>query len=426
MPKKILSIYFIAIILGVLTGILGSLFQISIALLTKYLHYLYLKAAHFGVPQVVAAMFVSTILLLTAWFMVKKIAPEAAGSGVHEIEGAMIGEREVYWYRLIPVKFIAGVLAISAKLVLGREGPTIQMGGNLGKMLGGLFNISKKRSNSLMAAGSAAGLAAAFNAPLAGVLFVLEEMRNEFNFSFTNFKLVAISCVMATITLHYIVGAAPVISMDIYLEPDLSALKLFFIFGLLMGFIGLYFNKILMYALKLVDKLNTKKMFVYIIFIGLSVGFLGQTYPNTVGGGYEIIHNALSLPFNSKVLLLLFVIRFIMTIVCYSSSVPGGIFAPMLALGTLIGLAFAKVVLPFFPDISIHPGMFAIAGMGALFAAAVRAPVTGIVLVVEMTQNYLLILPLMIVCLTSTTVVQLAKNPPIYTQLLRRAKAKQK
>ena len=105
---------------------------------------------------------------------------------------------------------------------------------------------------------------------------------------------------------------------------------------------------------------------------------------------------------------------------CYSSSVPGGIFAPMLALGTLLGVAASYLFEAFSHDATIHPGMFAVAGMGALFSAAVRAPITGIILVVEMTQNYLLILPLMVCCLTSTTVVQLAGNEPIYTQLLQR------
>ena len=147
---------------------------------------------------------------------------------------------------------------------------------------------------------------------------------------------------------------------------------------------------------------------------------MSYIYPNTVGGGYEIIHNALVLRPEFLVLLTLFVVRFIATMLCYATGVPGGIFAPMLALGTLIGLAFSYFVSYISADSSIHPGMFAVAGMGALFAAAVRAPVTGIVLVVEMTQNYYLILPLMITCLTATTVVQVFNNPPIYTQLLHR------
>ena len=114
-----------------------------------------------------------------------------------------------------------------------------------------------------------------------------------------------------------------------------------------------------------------------------------------------------------------------MTLLCYGTGVPGGIFAPMLALGTILGLAASHILQAISSDINIHPGMFAVAGMGALFSASVRAPITGIILVVEMTQNYLLILPLMVTCLTSTTVVQLARNAPIYTQLLRRTLKKE-
>ena len=142
--------------------------------------------------------------------------------------------------------------------------------------------------------------------------------------------------------------------------------------------------------------------------------------PEAVGGGYEIIEKSLTMNPPFLVLSMMVVVRFITTMLSYNTGVPGGIFAPMLALGTLLGLAASHIFQWLMSDMSLHPGMFAVAGMGALFAAVVRAPVTGIVLVVEMTQNYSLILPLMVTCLTATTVVQLAGNPPIYTQLLRR------
>ncbi len=122
--------------------------------------------------------------------------------GCRKFEGALLHKRPIFWKHLLPVKFFAGVLAISAKMVVGREGPTIQMGGNFGEMLGEFFKLKRHRIDTLIAAGSAAGLAAAFNAPLAGVLFVMEEMRNQFNYSFTNFKMVVICCVAATLSLN--------------------------------------------------------------------------------------------------------------------------------------------------------------------------------------------------------------------------------
>ena len=159
---------------------------------------------------------------------------------------------------------------------------------------------------------------------------------------------------------------------------------------------------------------------IYVLFVGLLIGLLANYYPGSVGGGYLIISQSINMSPTGSLLIILFIVRFITTMLSYSTGVPGGFFAPMLALGTLLGLFISNIFIFFMPNMGIHPGMFAVAGMGALFAACIRSPITGVVLVVEMTQNYSLILPLMITCITSTTVVQLARNEPIYTQLLYR------
>jgi CIC family chloride channel protein len=422
---KTLSVYAAAALLGVLTGAIGSLFLLAIngvsALMAKGFDF----SSSRGWPVGLISAIVSMVMIYTSWLMVKWIATEASGSGVQEIEGTLMRVRPIYWRRLLPVKFFGGVLAISSKLVVGREGPTIQIGGNLGEMLGEWLKMPRHRRDSLIAAGAAAGLATAFNAPLAGILFVLEEMRAEFNFSFTNFTAVSICCVMAVIVLHLIVGAEPAIPMHVFDLPSLQSLWLFFIFGIVVGLVGLIFNIVLMKSLYRIDKLSPLMRDVYVVLVGLLVGILVYIRPEAVGGGYEIIE--MSLTMNPPFLALLLIVggRFITTMLSYNTGVPGGIFAPMLALGTLLGLAASHIFKWVMVDFTVHPGMFAVAGMGALFAAVVRAPITGIVLVVEMTQNYSLILPLMVTCLTATTVVQLAGNPPIYTQLLRRTLRRQ-
>lgn len=420
MGKKVLILYAISMLLGVLTGLIASLFQLSISWLDGVLHSFLGFVHQQGWPVGLVSAFITMCMILIAWLSVKYIAPEASGSGVPEIEGTLLHIRPIFWRRLLPVKFFSGILAISAKMVVGREGPTIQMGGNLGAMLGELFHLARHRCDTLIAAGSAAGLAAAFNAPLAGVLFVMEEMRNQFNYSFINFKMVVICCVMATITIHICIGSQPAIQMQLFDLPSLKSLWLFFIFGIVVGLIGLLFNHVLMWTLSQLDKLDCKYQLVYMMLVGLLVGYLAYLYPESVGGGYGIISQALSMSPSFNVLCALLVIRFFTTMLSYSTGVPGGIFAPMLALGTLLGLAAFHILDWMMPDLSIQPGMFAVAGMGALFAATVRSPITGVVLVVEMTQNYSLILPLMITCITSTTVMQLARNQPIYTQLLQR------
>ena len=420
MNKKVLILYAVSLLLGLLTGLIASLFQLAISGLDSLLRSFMGFVNHQGWPVGIVSAIMTMLMVLLGWLSVKYIAPEASGSGVPEIEGALLHIRPIFWRRLLPVKFFSGVLAISAKMVVGREGPTIQMGGNLGEMLGELFNLARHRRDTLIAAGSAAGLAAAFNAPLAGVLFVMEEMRNQFNFSFTNFKMVVIACVMATITLHICIGSQPAIKMQLFDLPSLKSLWLFFFFGIVVGLVGLLFNRLLIWTLSQLDKLGSKYQLAYVLLVGLLVGYLAYVYPDTVGGGYGIISDALSMSPSFDILCVLLVIRFITTMLSYSTSVPGGIFAPMLALGTLLGLAAFHILSWMMIDFSIQPGMFAVAGMGALFAATIRSPIIGVVLVVEMTQNYSLILPLMITCITSTTVMQLAGNQPIYTQLLQR------
>jgi len=420
MGSRILKLYAISIVLGILTGTVASLFQLAITQLENLLYTFYSFASQRDWPVALISALTSMLMVFMAWCSVRYIAPEAAGSGVHEIEGALLHLRPIFWRRLLPVKFFSGVLAISAKMVVGREGPTIQMGGNLGQMLGEFFHLSRHRCDTLIAAGSAAGLAAAFNAPLAGVLFVMEEMRNQFSYTFINFKMVIICCVFSTITLHYFIGSQAAIQMVEFDLPSLQSLWLFLLFGIAVGFVGLLFNKVLIGVLDHLDRVSLQCKICYVLLVGLLIGYLAYIYPPGVGGGYSIINQSLTMAPSMSILCGLILVRFVTTMLSYSTGVPGGIFAPMLALGTLLGLAAFHLLNWLMADLSVHPGMFAVAGMGALFAACVRSPITGVVLVIEMTQNYSLILPLMITCIASTTVVQLAGNKPVYTQLLQR------
>lgn len=420
MRNKILTLYVVSIFLGIIVGLVGSIFRLSISVLGIFWEFL----AHFIGGQGWGAGFISglisMVLVLAAFLAVKYIAPEASGSGVHEIEGALLHVRPIFWKRLIPVKFFFGILALSAKMVMGREGPTIHIGGNLGEMFGSMFSLTQRRRDSLIAAGAAAGLAVAFNAPLAGALFVMEEMRNQFNYSFTNFSMVVICCITSTLVMEMMIGTQATIQMSVFHFPALNALWLFALFGFVVGFAGLLFNKVLISALDWTGKFSAKQKIIYVALVGFSVGDIAIYFPVTVGDGMQIIHQSLTFSPGFGVLCILLVIRFIGSILCYATGVPGGIFAPILALGTLLGLAMFHVLAFLHLDFSTDPGMFAVAGMAAFFAAVVRSPITGCVLVVEMTQNYSLIFPLMMTCLTASIVLQLAKNKPIYEQLLAR------
>lgn len=421
MRQKMLMLYLISAFLGVLVGLVGSSFRLSIDILSSFLTNLIHFLGDYGLPIGLCSGILSMLMVLAAYGAVIHWAPEASGSGVPEIEGALLHDRPIFWSRLLPVKYFFGILALSAQMILGREGPTIHIGGNLGEMLGRLFDLTRRRRDSLIAAGAAAGLAVAFNAPLAGVLFVMEEMRNQFNYSFTNFTMVVISCILATIVMDMMIGTQATIPMSLLQLPALDSLWIFALLGFVVGFAGLFFNIFLMSALDWVDSLSSRQKVVYVAVVGFIVGFLAIRFPSAAGGGMKIIEESLVFSPQFSVLCLLFILRFVGTIACYSTAVPGGIFAPMLALGTLLGLAIFQTLTFLHLGSITEPGMFAIAGMAAFFAATTRAPITAAVLIVEMTQNYSLIFALMMTCITATIVMQLARNKPIYTQLLDRS-----
>lgn len=285
MRDRILILYTLATLLGILTGTVGSLFQLAIHGVNKVLIHWFNFAASKDYNIGIISALTTMVMVFITWSLVKWFVTEGSGSGVQEIEGALLHKRPIFWRRLLPVKFVGGVMAIGSKMVLGREGPTIQIGGNLGEMLGEIFCLTRKRRDSLIAAGAAAGLATAFNALLAGILFVLEEMRSEFNFSFTNFKVVAICCVFATIMLHVIIGPQPDIKMVVFAPPGLQSLWVFFAFGIIVGIVGLCFNKFLMKLLYRLDKLKPWMKDIYVLIIGLTVGYLAYKQPSVVGGG---------------------------------------------------------------------------------------------------------------------------------------------
>ncbi len=305
-------------------------------------------------------------------------------------------------------------------MVLGREGPTIQMGGNVGKMVGDLFRVPKEEVHVLIAAGAGAGLSAAFNAPLAGILFVIEEMRPQFKFTCLSFQSVMIASAMSDIVLRSLMGQGPDIEIPLFPAPRLSSLWLFIVLGAVFGFFGFLFNKLLVMSLDFFSGMRGWSYSLMGLYVGAIIGFLGWLSPNIIGGGNDLITRLAESSFPLTTIFILFVARFGTTIFSYGSGAPGGIFAPMLALGTLFGLWFGYIVDGWFPSLIIHPGIFAVAGMGALFSATVRAPLTGIVLAIEVTSNYSQILPLILTCISATVVAQGLGGKPVYAVLLDR------
>ena len=366
----------------------------------------------------VAYMLITSFMVFVSVYLVKHFSPEAGGSGIQEIEGVVGNKRTMNAIRVIVVKFIGGLFSLGGSMAMGREGPSVQIGGAFGQMIARSVKLRREDINVLIAAGAGAGLAATFNAPLAGLLFVFEEMRKDIRYSYIPVQSVLMAVVMSVISLRLIVGNDISIPIDNVVVPNVSELWIFTLFGLFFGLLGFIFNKYLLDFTKKISTLSSWKSNVSTLVIGAGIGLLLYFYPNSVGEGYQVISKALHEEMTLQALLLLFAIRFLTTMLSYGTGAPGGIFAPMLALGTLFGVAFGLVVNDALPTLDVDPMVFAIVGMSALFSATVRAPITGIILVAEMTSSFDLLMPLLITSLCAVMTANALGGRAIYTVLL--------
>ncbi|WP_449549340.1 H(+)/Cl(-) exchange transporter ClcA [Lelliottia amnigena] len=427
--KTPLMILIMAAVVGTLAGLVGIAFEKAVnAILNWRIGTLAATAEN---PWLVwpLAFGLSALLAMVGYFLVRKFAPEAGGSGIPEIEGALEELRPVRWWRVIPVKFLGGMGTLGAGMVLGREGPTVQLGGNIGRMVADIFRMrSGEARHTLLATGAAAGLSAAFNAPLAGILFIIEEMRPQFRYNLISIKAVFTGVIMSSIVFRIFNGEGAVIEVGKFTNAPVNTLWLYLILGMIFGVIGPLFNTLILRTQDLFQRIHGGNMTKWVLVGGLlggMCGVLGVIEPETSGGGFSLIPIAAAGNFSIGMLLFLFFTRVITTLLCFSSGAPGGIFAPMLALGTLLGTAFGMAAAVGFPAYHLEAGTFAIAGMGALLAASLRAPLTGILLVLEMTDNYQLILPMIITCLGATLLAQFLGGKPLYSTILARTLAKQ-
>ncbi|MFC5384949.1 H(+)/Cl(-) exchange transporter ClcA [Aquamicrobium segne] len=413
----------LAALVGLLAGIIGSLFHLAINAAVLWPNHL--RQWLDGPLLVLSAALITMTLTLAAVFMVRRIAPEASGSGVQEIEGAMEGLRVVRWAKILPVKFFGGIIAIGSGLVLGREGPTIHIGASIAAMLSSTIRLSKIERRGLLAAGAAAGLACAFNAPIAGILFVIEETRKQFPYNFFTYMGIIAASLLAVLMTQLIGGMAP--DMTLFSpEMPLGLLPAFAALGCVLGLVGVILNTSILHALNFAGWMHERTPYLYPALAGLCIGALFILLPKTVTGGESVVMELVTEKPALLLLLALALIRFATMVGSYSSGVPGGIFAPILALAACLGLAFGTVVESLLPSFGGVTTAFAIAAMGGLFTASVRAPIVGIVLTLELTGAYQLTMPLLATCLVANLVAQWLGGKPIYEQLLERTLQQEK
>ncbi len=348
----------------------------------------------------------------------RRYAPEASGSGIPHLEAVLHRFRKLEWKRVLPVKFFGGMIAVGSGLALGREGPTVQMGGAVGDAVSRWLKVSERERFTLISAGAGAGLAAAFNAPLSGLVFVLEEVRRDFQPIV--FGAAFVAAVIADIIARIGSGQFPVFSVPSYPVPPLASLPVFALLGIVAGFLGVFFNRSLLTTLNIYAKIPTRFIVPVAALIGGMVGLTGWFAPLLIGNGHALAETALKGEILLYAIPFFLAVRFLLTISSYGTGAPGGIFAPMLVIGALLGLGVGRIAHTLFPMIVPLPAVFAVVGMAAYFTAIVRTPLTGIMLIVEMTGNYNQMLPLLVSCFCAYAVAELLKDLPIYEALLQR------
>lgn len=385
---------------------------------------------------VVAAIGACALAAALAAWLVERFSPDSAGSGIPHVESVLQHDVPIAPGRLIPVKFIGGVLAIGSGFALGREGPSVQIGATIAHEIGRWLGWRKVDCRSLLAAGAGAGLATAFNAPIGGSVFVLEELVRRFD---TRIAIVTFGASTGAIVVaRLMLGAAPEFAIAGMVEPSLRVMPAFLLLGLVMGGLGVLYNKLILWMLNATDGLSRVPRWTKAAAIGAVIGLIGFLWPVAVGGGDVLTRDALHWP-NAVpggvggtaiwTLAALFALRVVLGPLSYAAQTPGGLFAPLLAVGAQAGVLCAigwnaichNAIPSVFSGAAVDPAAMGIVAMVGLFAAVVRAPLTGIVLVSEMTVGMTLLLPMIGVCVGAMLVPTLVGNEPIYESLRMRA-----
>ncbi len=410
-----------ALIVGLVAGLIASAFRVALQTVEQG-RITWLTGLPWAGRLVVAVGVGAAGGALGLW-LVRRFAPETAGSGIPHLKSVVLGERVLNWRRVLPVKFFAGLASIGGGMALGREGPTVQMGGATGLMVAGWFRVKagEGERKALISAGAGAGLAAAFNAPLAGMIFVLEELQG--NFTPVVFVAAFLASVTADVVGRVLTGEMPVFALGALPPPTLAALPVALVLGLGAGLGGVIFNRSLLGSLDLFDRLRAWPAWAVGALAGAVVGLASGFFPVLAGGGGALAEQALSGAIALRWLPLLLLARFALTMISYGSGAAGGIFAPLLVIGAFGGLATGGLAHAVAPALAPHPAIFAVLGMGALFTAIVRAPLTGIVLMIELTGKYDFMLPLLVSCLAAYGVAEALNDKPIYEALRERSSA---
>lgn len=418
---SLVAVVAVATLGGAAGGLVGAGFRIVLSEAAR-LRFAALDRLR-GVPWgwAVAMVAVGVAAGVARW-LVARFAPDAEGSGIPAVEGIVRRGDPPDPAVILPVKFVAGAIAIGGGLALGREGPTVRMGAVVAGVLGRLFRFRPEDVRALVATGAGAGLAAAFGAPLAGALFVLEEVEQRFDFRIAAASFGATAASMAV--LGAILGTAPELAIRPVATPPLGSLPVYLVFGVVTGVAGVAYVRLILGGLDLGARLGRVSPEWRAAVIGAGVGLVAWFAPDLSGNGDLVLARLLGGALPLGVVAVAFVIRFVLGPVSYAARTPGGLFWPLLVVGAAIGQLFGHLAGAALPALAPDPLAFAVVGMATFFAAIVGAPLTGAALIVEMTGLHGLLVPMLAAFAGAVAVPLLLRSPPVYEALYERRVAR--
>lgn len=412
------------IFFGILVGIVSAFVTVAYRFMLQYAESILFDVIGFT-SRSFAYMALWIICLMILAFFVSKIAAwesMCSGSGIPQVQGEIKGYFDVNWWKLLISKIVGGTLCILGGLSLGREGPSVQLGAMAGKGLAKVTKQNKTKERYMITCGAGAGLAAAFNAPIAGVVFALEEIQKNFNASML--VCVLAGCVTSDFISKNAFGLSPVFHFNI---PDVIPLRYYgflLLFGAILGLLGVLYSTLLLKGQDFYGKLKKLRPELRMMIPFLCAGILAYTLPDVLAGGHAMIelvyHECPAL----SVLVMLLLIKSLFSAISFGSGAPGGIFFPLLIAGAYAGAIYGSVVCDLFGISQIYLASFIILGMAGFFTSIVRAPITGIILIAEMTGGFEHLLPLAVVAITSYMIAHITEVEPIYESLLARNIAK--
>ncbi len=353
--------------------------------------------------------------------LVQRFAREARGHGVPEVMFAVARRGGRIGPQVAIVKSLASALCIGGGGSVGREGPIVQIGSALGSTLGRVVRVAEDRMRVLVACGAAGGIAATFNAPLAGVFFAMELILRDFTAE--SFGMVVLASVVASVIGRAAFGNTPFLHLPAFTVHHVSEYLLFAALGLLAGAVGVGFTRVLYWIEDACDwawRLTRGPEWARPAVGGLLLGLLLLVLPEMYGVGYPVLQNAVAGGYVFGFLLLLLVGKAVTTSLTIGIGGSGGVFAPSLFIGAMLGAAFGAGAHQVLPGIAGPVGAYGLIGMGAVFAGAARAPITAVVIMFELTGEYTIILPLMAAIVLATGVSKALSHDTIYTLKLRR------